>query len=82
MVPRFAYLANYNDNTVSIYTVNAITGQLRANGYVMAGNRPISVTVDPSGQFAYVANFSSSNVSAYTINATTGVLSAAVHRGT
>ncbi len=80
-LPRFAYVANYNDNTVSIYTVNAATGQLRHNGYVAAGTAPYSVTVDPSGKFAYAANYGSSNVSAYTINASTGALTPAVAAG-
>jgi len=73
-VPRFAYVANANDNTVSIFSVNASTGQLRHNGYVAAGTNPHSVTVDPSGKFAYVANNGSNNVSAYTIDASTGAL--------
>ena len=47
IAPRFAYAANFNDGTVSMYTVNAATGQLRHNGYVVAGVNPISVTVDP-----------------------------------
>ena len=55
-VPRFACVANSADNTVSIYTVNAVTGQLRHNGYVAAGINLRSVTVDPSGKFAYVAS--------------------------
>ena len=66
-VPRFAYTANFYDGTVSMYTVNAATGQLRHNGYALAGVNPISVTVDPSGKFAYVANRGASDVSAYTI---------------
>src|SRR2546428_432385 len=33
-VPRFAYVANFSDDTVSMYTVNATSGQLRHNGYV------------------------------------------------
>ena len=69
IVPRYAYVANNSDNTVSKYTVNAATGQLRANGYVAAGTRPFSVTVDPSGKYAYVANYTSNNVSAYTLGA-------------
>ncbi len=73
-VPRFAYTANFNDNTVSIYTVNAATGQLRHNGYIAAGTNPGSVAVDPSGKFAYVANNGSNNVSTYNINASTGAL--------
>jgi 6-phosphogluconolactonase (cycloisomerase 2 family) len=72
--PRFAYVANISSNTVSVYTVNATTGQLRNNGYVLAGTNPESVTVDPSGRFAYVANSGSNNISAYSINAITGDL--------
>lgn len=74
IVPRFAYVANYMDSTVSMYTVNAATGQLRNNGYVVAGKNPQSVTVDPSGKFAYVANQLSNDVSAFTVNAGTGTL--------
>ncbi len=64
---RFAYVANSN-GTVSVYTVNLKTGQLRSNGYVFAG----SVTVDPSGRFAYTLG--SNSISAYTIDASTGEL--------
>ena len=74
LLPRFAYVANSADNTVSEYTVNVSTGQLRANGYVLAGTGPGSVAVAPSGKFAYVANGTSNNVSAYTVNATSGTL--------
>ena len=70
---RFAYVANSN-GTVSIYAVNLKTGQLRSNGYTLAGPLPNAVTVDPSGRFAYVANTGSTNISAYTINANTGEL--------
>lgn len=76
ITPRFAYVANNSDNTVSIYTVNAATGQLRHNGYVVAGTNPNAVAVDPFGRFAYVAN-DGGNVYAYTINASTGTLTGA-----
>ena len=74
VVPRFAYVANSGDDTVSIYTVNATTGQLRHNGHAATGASPHCVTVDPSGRFAYVANWGSNSVSAYAINAQTGAL--------
>jgi 6-phosphogluconolactonase (cycloisomerase 2 family) len=74
LLPRFAYVTNSADNTISEYTVNVSTGQLRANGYVLAGTLPLSVVVDPSGKFAYVANGISNNVSAYTVNASSGTL--------
>ena len=72
--PRFAYVANASDGTISIYTVNATTGQMRHNGYVSAGTSPLSVAVDPKGRFAYAANYGSNNVSVYTINQATGAL--------
>ena len=36
-IPRFAYVADSDDDTVSIYSVNATTGQLRHSGYVCEG---------------------------------------------
>src|SRR5215472_13680427 len=71
-VPRFAYVPNFNDNTVSIYAVNASTGQLRDNGYVLAGHGPGEATL--AGSFLYVSNFSSNNISAYSANPSNGVL--------
>jgi len=74
LLPRFAYVANSADGTVSEYTVNLSTGQLRENGYVFAGTGPDSVAVAPSGKFAYVGNGFSNNISAYTVNASNGTL--------
>ncbi len=71
--PRFAYVANADSDTVSQYVVDAETGQLRPNGYVSTGDRPYSITVDPSGRWAYVANRESETVSQYRIS-TTGTL--------
>jgi 6-phosphogluconolactonase (cycloisomerase 2 family) len=72
--PRFAYSANYLDGTLSSYTVNATTGQLRHNGYVTTGNGPIFVTTDPTGSFVYTANMGAGTISAYSINGSTGAL--------
>jgi len=74
VVGRFAYVVDYFDNTVSIYTVNPTTGQLRHNGYVPVGVNPQSVVVDPSGRFVYLANRLSNNISAFRINPNTGAL--------
>ena len=72
--PRFAYVANAGDDTVSVYRVDAVTGQLHHQGYAQAGSLPVSVTVGPSGRFAYVANAASNNVTTFSINPATGVL--------
>ncbi len=73
-VPRFAYVANSTSDTVSVYLVDASTGQWRPNGYAVTGRRPSAVTVDPSGQFAYVTNYYGDSISAYTVNASNGAL--------
>jgi DNA-binding beta-propeller fold protein YncE len=73
--PRYAYVANYSDNTISQYTIGA-TGALTANGAAVAtGTAPFSVTVDPTGKYAYVANNLANTISQYTIG-TTGALTA------
>lgn len=71
--PRFAYVSN-DDNTVSMYTFNAATGGLRANGYVLTGHSPWKVVVDPSNQFLYVPNTADNTISAFRIGASDGTL--------
>ena len=72
---RFAYVANFLDNTVSGYTVNSTIGALTpVPGSPFPASFPVSVAVDPTGRFAYVANFARGSVSGYTISATTGAL--------
>lgn len=73
MVPRFAYAANL-DGTISSFTVDFTTGQLRHTGYITAGSSTQSVVATPSGAFVYAANFGSGDVSAYSANAKTGTL--------
>ncbi len=57
-VAKYAYVANYGDNTVSQFTINATTGALSplTPSTVTAGSGPISITVDALGKYAYVAN--------------------------
>jgi 6-phosphogluconolactonase (cycloisomerase 2 family) len=74
-LPRFAYVPNFGDATVSMYTVNFRTGQLRPNGYVMSGAGPTSVALHPTGQFAYVTNQGDNTISAYKVNPSRGTLS-------
>jgi 6-phosphogluconolactonase (cycloisomerase 2 family) len=73
MVPRFAYVANL-DGTISSFTIDFTTGQLRHTGYVTAGSGTQSVVVTPSGAFVFAANFGSGDVSAYSANSKTGTL--------
>jgi 6-phosphogluconolactonase len=76
--PKFAYVANLLDNTVSAYAINSSTGALRpiAGSPFATGKGPYSVTVDPTGRFAYLTNTGDNTVSAYSINSSTGALRA------
>ena len=73
-VPRFAYVANNADNTISAYTVNPTTGQLRNNSYAFGGKLPQAVVVDPSHRFLYVVNSGDNTISAFLINSSNGAL--------
>jgi len=73
---KFVYFPNQTADTVSAYTINAITGALTAvaGSPFATGVHPANVAIDPSGKFAYVGNQSSNDLSAYTINTITGAL--------
>jgi 6-phosphogluconolactonase (cycloisomerase 2 family) len=65
-VARFAYVTSddldpsvpsFGSGTISTFTVNSATGQLRQVSYVLAGPAPPGpIIVDPQNGFAYVAN--------------------------
>jgi YVTN family beta-propeller protein len=73
---KFAYVANFGSNDVSMYSIDTATGALQSigSGTVAAGLGPMSIAIDPSGKFAYVANSTSNDVSIYGIDAATGAL--------
>ena len=73
---HFAYVANFDDDTVSVLISNDSTGQLRHHGYVLTGDQPQSIAIDPTGRFAYTTNIGSDDVSVFAIDATTRALSA------
>jgi DNA-binding beta-propeller fold protein YncE len=85
--PKFAYVLNYSDATISMYTVNSCTGALTETTPatvptgVNNGFNAESMAIDPMGTFLYVANLGSNataagTISMFTINPTTGVLTA------
>src|SRR5215469_14156178 len=74
LTPRFAFVANSSDGTVSVYTVNATSGLLRTDGYAVVKSNPQGLAVTPGGQFLYVANTGSADVSAISVNTQNGTL--------
>ncbi len=76
---RFAFLGNVNDNTISVYLVDATTGQLQHHGYVAAvadissETGPEGLTVDPLSRFLYAINGDGS-IAGFAVDATMGSL--------
>ncbi len=73
LVPRFAYVANNQDDTVSIFAIRGY--RLQAVGYVYtgAGSNPRAVVVAPSQAFLYVAE-GNVGIAGYAINNINGGL--------
>src|SRR4030088_1186866 len=73
LVPRFAYVANNQDDTVSIFAIRGY--RLQAVGYVYtgAGSNPRAVFVTPSQAFLYVAE-GTVGIAGYAINNINGGL--------
>jgi 6-phosphogluconolactonase len=71
---RFAYVAYYDVDYISVLAIDPGTGALAPAAGSLAGDGPQIVAIHPSGKFAYTANFRSGDVSAYAIDAATGAL--------
>ncbi len=57
--PKFVYVANQLDDSVSAYSVDAETGGLKGNGYAFTVQTAFTrcFTLHPSAQFGYAVNF-------------------------
>jgi hypothetical protein len=49
--PRFAYAFNFGEDSISIYNIDADTGQLRTRGYVKTGPGGQQPVLDAAGKF-------------------------------
>lgn len=81
---RYAFVANDQDGTLSVYTVNATTGQLRHRTYVAGlGNNPRDVALDPTGKFLFVNVSGAPNgIRVFPFNASTGELGTSLFTST
>jgi 6-phosphogluconolactonase (cycloisomerase 2 family) len=83
-----AYVANFESNTISQYSIDTNNGQLAtitgASPTVISESGPYSITVTPSGKYLYVTNQRNSLISMYSIESVSGALSstpATIHTG-
>jgi 6-phosphogluconolactonase (cycloisomerase 2 family) len=72
-VSRFAYVANNQDGTVSVFEIDH--AMLRAQDYAyVAGSSPLSLALTPSQKFLYVGGNGSPGLVGYSVNVDTGRL--------
>jgi 6-phosphogluconolactonase (cycloisomerase 2 family) len=73
--PKFAYVTNQTDKTISEWTISDSTGALTAvaGSPVSDTNGPQVIAATPSGTFVYTGN-SNNTISEYSVNAKTGAL--------
>jgi 6-phosphogluconolactonase len=76
----YVYVANYNANDVSAYTIDRATGnatQISGSTTYAVDAGPLCVLIEPAeGRFVYTANFLGNTVSGLALNPSTGALSA------
>ncbi|MFT7479651.1 MAG: 6-phosphogluconolactonase (cycloisomerase 2 family), partial [Gammaproteobacteria bacterium] len=75
----FAYVANADDDTLSIFAIDADSGRMSNAGYQAAASgeeAPRAVVVHPNGDYLFVANADTANLSTYTIDPSNGRLTA------
>jgi hypothetical protein len=71
---KFLFSLNRGTNEISIYAIDAATGNLSNAGSVPVPKGPNSMVFSASGDFAYVGCDSSSMIAAYVFNRTSGSL--------
>jgi len=80
---RYLYVTNHGEDTISVFSINAMSGALTAvSGSPFdlfvddedCGSQPFGVAIGGSGRFLYVADNGCDAVSAFSIDPSTGLL--------
>lgn len=75
--PRFVFVANQQDSTISSFAINLDTGQLQHDGYVSASADaagPAELLMHPSGEFFFAVNRNSNSLAVYGLDSQTGIV--------
>jgi len=73
---KYLYVTNETTSNISVYSVDATTGQLYTAGTVKTASMPHWIQFNPSGAFAYVVSDdgNTANLTTYAVNSATGGL--------
>lgn len=70
----FAYVANYYTDTVTVFSLNTLTGDLVQVEEQDTGVNPLKTAASPDGKFLFVTNSGDDTVSSFAVNSSTGAL--------
>jgi 6-phosphogluconolactonase (cycloisomerase 2 family) len=76
-VGRYAFVSDYNADTVTALAIDSITGNLAVINSAPSGVQPYAIAVTPNGAFVYTANSGAADISIFAVNAATGAVTAA-----
>ena len=76
-VGRYAFVSDYNADTVTALAIDSITGNLAVINSAPSDVNPYAIAVTPNGAFVYTANSGAADISIFAVNATTGAVTAA-----
>jgi 6-phosphogluconolactonase (cycloisomerase 2 family) len=72
---KFLYSLNRGSNDISIFAIDADTGDLAPSGAIATPNGPYAMVFSPTGTFAYVSCDNAAAVAAFSLDGNTGALS-------
>lgn len=75
--PRYLYVSNNTDDTISAFVIDPQTGKTRSVGYTLPGGplfSPFGIAIDPQQRFLYTVSNFQPGISAFVIDAASGLL--------
>ncbi len=75
--PKYAYVINNGDYTISGYTVDSVTGLLTpvpGSPFASGVPEPFRISLDPQGRFLYVVGGATGSFASFAVNPATGAL--------
>jgi 6-phosphogluconolactonase (cycloisomerase 2 family) len=72
---RFVYVSNRGHNSVGVFEIDQVDGELRPVAWFPTGGAtPRAIVLDPAGRFLYAANQASDTIVTFRVDAATGRL--------
>ena len=77
LLPRYSYVSNNTDDTISMFVIDPQTGKTRSVGYTLPGGpqfSPFGIAIDPQQRFLYAVSNFQPGIAAFSIDTASGGL--------